>query len=143
MARKKKAMVLELEAPVLETAPLLDAVIENTPKVKPKPEIPPGYEVLPDGVWYMRINKDYLGFKSKKPVQLYQEDHTAGMKGCNCPYCKAVRMNGDNVAGQPFEDVKVFGEVEVICNQQVGCGGGGTASVRLRSKAGSIVAVKR
>ena len=142
MARKKATAVLELEAPVLETAPLLDAVIENTPKQKPKPDIPPGYEVLPDGVWYMRINKSYLTGNSESPVQLYQEDHTGFCKPGSCSYCDARAVNGDNVQGQPFEDVKVFGELEVVCNQSHGCGGF-TASVRLRSKPGSIVAVKR
>jgi hypothetical protein len=140
MARKKKETVLELEAPVLETAPLLDAVIENTPKQKPKPDIPPGYEVLPDGVWYMRINKDYLTGKSKSPVQLYQEGHTS----CGCPYCKGATANGDRDAQKlaSFQDVKVFGELHVVCQQIQGCGGL-NASVRLRSDAGSIVAVKR
>jgi hypothetical protein len=140
MARKKRETVLELEAPVLEASPLLDQVIENTPNAKPKPEIPPGYEVLPDGVWYMRINKGYLTGGSTSPVQLYQEGH--GL--CGCPYCKAATVNGDFGAQAlaDFRDVKVFGELEVVCNQSRGCGGF-TASVRLRSKAGSIVAVKR
>ena len=141
MARKKKAQVIELEAPVAEASPLLEQVIENTPKVAPKPVIPAGYKALPEGIWYMRINKGYLTGQSKQPVQLYQESHKGLCKKGSCAYCDARARNGENVDGQPFEDVKVFGGLEVVCNQQHGCGGF-SASVRLRSVKGAIVAVK-
>ena len=90
----------------------------------------------------MRINKSYLTGNSKSPVQLYQENHSGMCEPGTCSYCDARAVNGDNVQGQPFEDVKVFGELELVCNQSRGCGGF-TASVRMRSKPGSIVAVKR
>jgi hypothetical protein len=123
MARKKKeAAVLELEAPVLETAPLLDAVIENTPKQKPKPDIPPGYEVLPDDEYLMRINREFLGGASNKAAGLEPSGGKSEML---------------------VKDVKVFGECCLVAVKGQYVCGGTTGSVRLRIPRGTIVAVKR
>lgn len=146
MARRKKQAesdTITLDAPpVLGVSPLLDQVIENTPAVKAKPEIPEGFEVLHEAVWYMRINKDYLTGKSEKPVQLYQASKAIG---CECRMCQSYAQSGDESESQPipFQDVKVLaGGMEVVYSQLRGCGGL-SASVRLRTTPGSLVCVKR
>lgn len=137
---RKKASIEKGVVTLEEEAPLLDDVIENTPKQEREPKVPKGFKLLPVGAWYVRVNQKFMKGEQKHPMEVYQSKFEDYRDDENKGRIGSIEGHGEEIDLHKVQDLRVYGVTEMVVNDAEACGA--KRSVRMRVPPESRIAVK-